>query len=182
MRKIRLNLTKSDDAVLRCFFTNRTFKVDESYLSLEVRWKSTTEISKELREGGQRTKKRLEKLHSFGFLELEEDYNKNRTDHYWFIRKEGFYYIFSLLERNEMRGFLRSNMDKFLGFGELEKMVMNNNVQLRYFVSQMNSIIKNHHYYLIKYFISKWLEDNAFIASTMQMPYPNIKKIRNKKK
>lgn len=177
MAGLKLNLTKPDVDALKCFFSDKTWKSPQApYLVLIVNWKSTTKINGELSDAKDRTRRRLEKLHSFGFLELEVIDHKERKDHYWYITREGFFYVFSTLTKKEMLAFLEGNKKYWLGIPDLEKIVKSNNYQIQYFKAQMTNIVKNHQYYLIKYFIDKWLADNAFVASTMEMPYPDMKK------
>ena len=95
MPGVRFHLTGKDKEALKLFFTERTYKNNSPYLKLADTWKSTTKICDELEESWQRTQRRLQKLSGFGFLDLEAVKNKERHDHYWYINREGIYYILS---------------------------------------------------------------------------------------
>lgn len=96
-------LQSPDKKVLNMFFTEN--------LSLIERSMSTNEISNRLREGGKRTRNRLNKLEEFGFLESEEIKKGQRSDNYWSITEEGILYVMTTLRRKRLNDFIRENSD-----------------------------------------------------------------------
>lgn len=178
MPGLRLNLSIDDKKVINLFFSNRTYKRNSDYLKLIDTWKSTNEIKKELGEPWIRSRKRLERLAGFGLLEGRTIDYKGRRDHYYYITKTGVYFVLSTLPREKMVQFLRTNKTNtsVKEFSGIEEMVLRNDVQIRYFTRQILSIVKNYQYYLLEFFIQKWIDENKITQFTRFFP-PNFKKV-----
>jgi len=166
-----MGLTKQDKKVLRSFFASSNYRNDFSpYMDLIDNWNSTNEINQKLDEPWSRTKKRLERLKQFGFLELETKSRGGLKDYYWYITPVGLYYIFSTLkDLPHMRKFLSTNKKKAEVFERIEKLVIKDDFKVAYLVKQIRNFVNNYQYQSIKQFILSWLNEN-FGPSTYMKP------------
>lgn len=172
----RLNLTTADKNILGLFFTNRTYKANMPYFQLEDNWKTTDKISKESRISWKRAQQILEKLSGIGFLDgITENY-KERKYHFWYITREGLYYFLSTIKKERLVPFLRSNNSRMRIFEEIERLVIEDNLQMRYFTNQMENIVRNYQYYLIPFFIERWHYDSFGTHASNRIIHPSIKK------
>jgi len=118
---------------------------------------------------------RLQKLSSFGLIDYEIIYYEGRYDHYYFISLEGIYVILAHLTEKQILPFLKTNMNTIPGFLVLFNLNPNSDLKLRYFLGQIRSMIKQHNYYLIEYFLKKWFKDNFGTRVILKFYKPNIK-------
>jgi len=122
---------------------------------------STNKINQKLDEPRPRTKKRLERLKEFGFLELETKSRGVLKDYYWYITPVVLYYIFSTLKDHQhMRKFLSTNKKKAEVFERIEKLVIKDDMKVAYLVKQIRNFVNNYQYHSIKQFILSWLNEN----------------------
>lgn len=166
-----MGLTKQDEKALRSFFASPYYRNDFSpYMDLIDNWMSTNEINQKLGEPRPRTKKRLERLKQFGFLELETKSRGVLKDYYWYITPIGLYYIFSTLkDLPHMRKFLSTNEKKAKVFERIEKLVIKDDKKVVYLVKQIRNFVNDYQYHSIKQFILSWLNEN-FGPSTYMKP------------
>jgi len=143
----KLLITGQDRKALDCFFDNKVFSQNSTtYFDLAAKWKSTSELSKELEESPKRTKSRLQKLHALGLVDVQEIKVNKRTDYYWYISQTGLYYILSKLTRPKMIRFLESNKDKLREFGFIKELVAQNKPDASYLQSNLKNFVKNRQY------------------------------------
>jgi hypothetical protein len=157
----RLYITGADRKALKSFFNNKMEfdKANSTYMDLANCWKSLSEISTELKESRQRTKKRLEKLKGLGFVELEVIPVGKRTDLYWYISRTGIYYMLSILKGPKLVRFLQSNNKIIEEFVEIEKLLLSSKPEFSHLIHQIKYYSKNHQYHEIIKFVQKWLRD-----------------------
>ena len=155
MPGLRMGLTKQDEKVFRSFFASPNYRNDFSpYMDLMDNWKSSNEINQILGEPRSRTKKRLERLKEFGFLELEIKSRGVLRHYYWYITPVGLYYIFSTLkDLPHMRKFLSTNKKKAEVFERIEKLVIKDDFKIAYLVKQIRNFVNDYQYQYIKQLI-----------------------------
>jgi len=175
MPGMRLNFSPSDEKLLKLFFTNRTSK-NSTYFQLYGSWRSTEELTKEFPENRPRVKKQLMKLTSFGLIDhVEVPYGK-RIDHYWYPTHEGVYVLLSTIKYFEdIRRFLASNEKQIPDFVKMREIVQNKDPRFRYITSQLENIIKNKQYFLIRILVKEWLINNIGYSGRGRLYQPPIK-------
>jgi len=175
MPGIRLNANKADYKILTSFFVDKNNKKFTPSLKLGEEWRTTQETKQVIKDKSSNPKKRLEKLTSFGLLDHEIIDYKGRLDNYWYITLEGIYVLLAKLNKKDVNSFLKANQKILPDFLFLEKSILNNELRIRYFLSQIRILVKNYQYYLLENFIKKWFKDNYGTRARVKLWQPDLK-------
>ncbi len=186
MPGMRLNFNKTDEKLLKLFFSHRNSRTS-TFFQLHDSWKSTEELTKELPENKPRVKKQLLKLTSFGMVDHIEVYCGKRTDHYWYPTHEGVYVMMYMIKNfQDIKRFLDSNTHRNSDFIKMNEIIQTNDPRFRYVISQFENIIKNKQYYLIRILIKEWLINNVGYSGRARLlqpsPKPKLKQVYGKNK
>src|SRR5205823_7074096 len=99
---------------------------------------------------------------------------------FWYITREGLFYFLYTIKKEGLILFLRSNKVRIRVFEDLERVVMKNDLQMRYFMNHMENIVKNYQYYMIPFFVDRWIYDSTGTPASHRIIHPSIKKALKK--